>query len=50
MNAAGFSHREIATEIGVADERSVENLLGYQRRKIRKSRGGDRLRCRSRNP
>lgn len=43
MNAAGFSHREIAAEIGVADERSVENLLGYQRRKIRKSHPeGDR--------
>jgi DNA-directed RNA polymerase specialized sigma24 family protein len=39
MNAAGFSHREIATALGVADERSVENLLGHQRRKIRKSRG-----------
>lgn len=28
----GYNHEEIADEIGVADEKAVENLLGYQRR------------------
>jgi hypothetical protein len=51
MNAAGFSHRKIAAEIGVADERSVENLLGLpapQDQKVPTRRR--RLRWRSRSP
>lgn len=36
MNAAGYSHAEIAEQLGLADEKAVENLLGYQRRRIAK--------------
>lgn len=28
----GYTHEEIADQIGVADDKAVENLLGYQRR------------------
>lgn len=30
----GYSHAEIAIEIGAADEKSVENLIGHQRRRL----------------
>lgn len=32
----GYSHAEIAIEIGAADEKSVENLIGHQRRRLNK--------------
>jgi DNA-directed RNA polymerase specialized sigma24 family protein len=32
----GFSHREIADELGLPDAKSVENLIGYQLRQLRK--------------
>ncbi len=30
----GYSHEEVAEQIGVADVKAVENLLGYQRRHV----------------
>ena len=32
----GYSHAEIAEQLGVADGKTVENLLGYQRRRIQR--------------
>lgn len=32
----GFSQREIADELGLPDAKSVENLIGYQLRQLRK--------------
>lgn len=32
----GFSHREIADELGLPDAKNVENLIGYQLRQLRK--------------
>ena len=36
MQEHGFSQREIADELGLPDAKSVENLLGYQLRQLRK--------------
>jgi len=36
MQEHGFSQREIAAELGLPDAKSVENLLGYQLRQLRK--------------
>ena len=37
LHAMGYSYAEIAREIGVADEKAVENLVGHQRRRMNKS-------------
>ncbi len=37
MNAAGFTHAEVAATLGLADDKAVENLLNYQRRRISKT-------------
>jgi DNA-directed RNA polymerase specialized sigma24 family protein len=37
MKAAGYSHAEIADAVGLADQKSVENLLGYQVRRLRQT-------------
>lgn len=42
MNAAGFTHAQIAEELGLADEKAVENLLGHQRRVIARSKSEGR--------
>jgi hypothetical protein len=34
MHSIGYSHAEIAIELGVADAKSVENLIGHQRRRL----------------
>jgi hypothetical protein len=34
LQEMGYSHDEIAVEVGVADAKAVENLLGYQRRRV----------------
>ena len=34
MNVAGYSHAQIAEELGLTGEKAVENLLGHQRRRI----------------
>lgn len=36
MQALGYTHIEIADRLGLADDKAVENLLGYQRRLIAK--------------
>jgi DNA-directed RNA polymerase specialized sigma24 family protein len=36
MQEHGFSQREIADELGLPDAKSVENLIGYQLRQLRK--------------
>lgn len=38
LQADGYSEEEIAEIIGVADAKSIENMLGYQRRKATSSR------------
>lgn len=37
LHAQGYSHREIADRLGIADEKKVENMLVYQRSRIRKA-------------
>ncbi|WP_236723603.1 RNA polymerase sigma factor [Mycobacterium avium] len=36
MQEHGFTQREIADELGLPDAKSVENLIGYQLRQLRK--------------
>lgn len=40
LNAAGYSHTEVALLLGLADDKAVENLLNYQRRCIAKTTTG----------
>jgi DNA-directed RNA polymerase specialized sigma24 family protein len=42
MHAAGYSHGEIAEHLELADQKAVENLLSYQRRRIAKVTTGGR--------
>lgn len=37
LHAIGYSYAEIAVEIDVADEKSVENLVGHQRRRLNRT-------------
>jgi DNA-directed RNA polymerase specialized sigma24 family protein len=39
MYAIGYSHVEIAEQLGLRNEKSVENLLGHQRRRLGKHEG-----------
>lgn len=34
MQDMGYTHDEIASDLGLADAKAVENLLGYQRRRL----------------
>ncbi len=38
----GYSHEEIAEQLGVADAKAVENLLVYQRRRVQEQHQGRR--------
>jgi len=38
LQDVGYSHAEIAEQLGVPDDKAVENLLGYQRRRIQEQR------------
>lgn len=42
LNAAGYSHYEVAERLGLADDKAVENLLNYQRRRIARMTGEGR--------
>lgn len=39
LQEVGYTQREIADELGLADAKSVENLIGYQHTRIRQIRG-----------
>lgn len=39
LQEIGYTQREIADELGLADAKSVENLIGYQHTRIRQIRG-----------
>ena len=42
LHSIGYTQAEIAVEIGVADEKAVENLVGYQRRRMGNPNTGKR--------
>jgi DNA-directed RNA polymerase specialized sigma24 family protein len=42
MQSAGYTQEEIAAELGLADAKAVENMLGYQRRRLQQQGSGGR--------
>jgi hypothetical protein len=40
MDAAGMTHAEIAEALDLADARAVENVLAWQRRRLRRRAEG----------
>ena len=40
LEEVGYTQREIADQLGLPDAKSVENLIGYQHTRIRRTKGG----------
>jgi DNA-directed RNA polymerase specialized sigma24 family protein len=36
LHSIGYSYAEIAVQLGLPDQKAVENLVGYQRRRLAK--------------